>query len=117
MPPSKSEPLSPPPRELPDFADAVLDLVERVPAGYVVSYGDIAAVLGAGPRQVARVMSTYGGAVPWHRVLRADGTPAPEIADEQLARLWAEGVPMNGVRVDMRAARWDLDADPPPPGD
>ena len=47
------------------YADRVLDLVERIPPGRVMSYGDIAEYLGeGGPRQVGRVMSTWGGAVP-----------------------------------------------------
>ncbi|MFD0886905.1 MGMT family protein, partial [Streptosporangium algeriense] len=51
------------------YAERVLDLVERIPAGRVMSYGDIAEYLGeGGPRQVGRVMSTWGGGVPWWRV-------------------------------------------------
>lgn len=95
------------PLDLPDYADAVLAIVERIPRGHVLAYGDIAELVGeGGPRQVAKVMSTYGGAVAWHRVIRADGTPAPEVAARQLTLLRAEGVPTNGRRVDMRAARW-----------
>lgn len=45
--------------------------------------------------------------LPWHRVLRADGTPAPHLRERQLQLLRSEGVPMRGERVDMRAARWD----------
>ena len=40
------------------------------------------------------------------RVLRADGTPAPHLAREQLARLRAEGVLAEGHRVDLRRYRW-----------
>ena len=52
-----------------DFAARVLDVVEAIPPGQVMSYGDIAELLGrGGPRQVGRVMSTSGGGVPWWRV-------------------------------------------------
>ncbi|MGH3606141.1 MAG: MGMT family protein, partial [Pseudonocardiaceae bacterium] len=44
---------------------------------------------------------------PWHRVLRADGTPAPHLAVEQLARLRDEGVPVEGGCVSMRRSRQD----------
>jgi alkylated DNA nucleotide flippase Atl1 len=40
--------------------------------------------------------------VPWHRVVRADGSLA--VGERQRALLEAEGVPFQGARVDMRAA-------------
>jgi alkylated DNA nucleotide flippase Atl1 len=89
------------------FAEQVLALVERIPAGRVMSYGDVAEYLGSrAPRLVGQVLARDGGAVPWHRVLRADGTPAPHLAQRQLALLAAEGVPVRAGRVDMRRARW-----------
>ena len=55
-----------PTQPLDDFASDVLDTVEAIPPGYVMSYGDIAEYLGrGGPRQVGRVLATSGGAVPW----------------------------------------------------
>ncbi|MBO0885484.1 MAG: MGMT family protein [Mycobacterium sp.] len=95
-------------RDLPDFAERVLEVVDRIPPGRVMSYGDIAEYLGSSaPRAVGQVMFRYGSGVPWHRVLRSDGTPAPQIRDEQLTLLAAEGVPIRRGRVDMRVARWD----------
>ena len=41
---------------------------------------------------MGRILAEDGHDLPWHRVLRADGTCAPQIAQEQLARLRAEGV-------------------------
>ena len=53
------------PAQLDDFASDVLDVVDAIPPGQVMSYGDIAEFLGrGGPRQVGRVMSTSGGGVP-----------------------------------------------------
>lgn len=90
------------------YADRVLDLVERIPPGRVMSYGDIAEYLGeGGPRQVGRVMSTWGGAVPWWRVVHADGTPPGGHEARSVARWQAEGTPLRGTRADMRTARWD----------
>lgn len=91
------------------FAEDVLDLVAQIPQGQAVSYGDVAALIGrGGPRQVGQTMATFGGGVPWWRVLRADGTPAPAIADEALARLREDQTPMrpSGDRVDWSRARW-----------
>jgi alkylated DNA nucleotide flippase Atl1 len=93
-----------------DFAEQVLDLVERIPAGRVLAYGDVARLLGAGgPRQVGRVMSRWGAAGPWHRVVRADGSPARGHEAQALALLRADGTPLaaDGRRVDMGAAAWD----------
>jgi alkylated DNA nucleotide flippase Atl1 len=94
---------------LPAFAARVLDVVDQVPAGQVVTYGDVAEYLGeGGPRQVGAVMSRYGGSVAWWRVLRADGSPAPGVRDRALARYRAESTPMrpDGRRVDLRIGRW-----------
>ena len=98
-----------------DFAEDVLDLVERIPPGRVMSYGDIAEFLGrAGPRQVGRVLATWGGGVPWWRVIHADGTPAPGHERRALEHYRAEGTPLArgnrgraAVRVDMSQARWN----------
>ena len=87
----------------------MLDAVERIPPGSVASYGDLAELVGVGSaRWVGQVMARWGHEVPWHRVVMADGSPAPHKTSEQLGRLRAEGVPLapGGDRVDMRRARW-----------
>ena len=90
------------------FARTVLDAVDRIPRGSVMSYSDVAEYVGAGSgRAVGRVMATYGGEVAWHRVVRNDGSCATHKAERQLAMLRSEGVPMRGGRVDMARARWD----------
>jgi alkylated DNA nucleotide flippase Atl1 len=96
--------------EIPPFAERVLDLVDRVPRGQVVTYGDIAGMLGEGTsRMVGRVMALYGGPVPWWRVVLSSGYPAPGLEVEALRRLRADGVPLRGSppnRVDLGLARW-----------
>jgi len=97
---------------VPDFASRVLDVVDAIPEGYVMSYGDIAEYLaeGRGARQVGRVMTLYGGSVPWWRVIHSDGTPAPGHDESALPHYLAEGTPLRSarppVRVDMTRARW-----------
>ncbi|WP_369201864.1 MGMT family protein [Streptomyces sp. PU-14G] len=105
--------------ELPDYAERVLDVADLIPAGRVLTYGDIAEWLEeGGPRQVGRVMALYGGAVCWWRVVRADGVPLPGKEREALAHYHAEGTPLRAAsaasgtpghvpRIDMRRARWD----------
>jgi alkylated DNA nucleotide flippase Atl1 len=92
---------------VPDYADAVLSVVEQIPAGRVATYGDIAEFVGqGGPRKVGRVMSQWGAGVSWWRVIRADGRPATGLEREAIARLRSEGTPLRGDRVDLSRARW-----------
>jgi len=89
------------------FAEAVLDLVARIPSGKVMTYGDVAGCLAmGGPRAVGTVMARYGGGVPWHRVLRAGGYPPDGHEVEARKRYRSEGTPMRGDRVDLDLARW-----------
>jgi methylated-DNA-protein-cysteine methyltransferase-like protein len=86
----------------------ILACVESIPPGRVMTYGDIAEFVGSrAPRLVGRVLAMDGGTVPWHRVVRADGTPAEHLYSEQRQRLLAEGVRFLGDRVDLAEYRWD----------
>jgi alkylated DNA nucleotide flippase Atl1 len=90
------------------FARTVLDAVDQIPVGRVMSYSDVAEYVAKGSgRAVGTVMARYGGEVPWHRVVRSDGSCAPGVRERQVALLRSEGVPMDGVRVDMAQARWN----------
>ncbi|OZM75178.1 DNA methyltransferase [Amycolatopsis antarctica] len=90
-----------------ELHERVREVVAAVPPGKVATYGDIAALAGApSPRMIGRILNEDGADIPWHRVLRANGTPAPHIAREQLARLRAEGVLAEGERVRLREHRW-----------
>ncbi len=103
--------------ELPEYAERVLDVADLIPPGRVMTYGDIAEWLGeGGPRQVGRTMALYGSAVPWWRVVRADGTLLPAHELRALDHYRAEGTPLREAsrhveghipRIDMRRARWD----------
>jgi methylated-DNA-protein-cysteine methyltransferase related protein len=86
------------------YARTVLDLVDRIPKGRVMTYGDVAEFLGTGTgRTVGTVMSRHGSEVPWWRVVRASGEPHADALD----RLAAEGCPVVGDRVDLDSCRWD----------
>lgn len=91
-----------------ELAQRILACVEAIPPGRVMTYGDVAEYAGARtPRLVGHVLAHDGGTVPWHRVLRANGTFADHIRDEQRQRLIAEGVAVHDGRVDVRRYRWD----------
>jgi alkylated DNA nucleotide flippase Atl1 len=84
----------------------VLRRARSVPAGFVTTYGDLCP---AAPRFAGAVMAaSYHQDVPWHRVVRADGSLAKGVPQRRL--LEAEGVPFRGRRVDMRLAWFPIDA-------
>lgn len=90
------------------YARTVLDVVDRIPKGRVMTYGDVAEYLGTGTgRTVGTVMSKHGHEVPWWRVVQASGRPAEPHLEDALARLRREGCPVRGDRVVMAQARWD----------
>ncbi len=82
-------------------ADAVLRRVRGIPPGFVRSYGDVSP---GAPRFAGAVLyACHDPTVPWHRVVRADGSLAK--GERQRTLLEAEGVPFRGDRVDVRLAR------------
>jgi alkylated DNA nucleotide flippase Atl1 len=102
-----------------EYVEAVLEVVGLIPAGSAVAYGDVAELLGSGgPRQIGAVMSHYGSAVPWWRVLKASGRAPEGLESEALQFYLREGTPLHGDflrfartgdgrwRVDLAAARW-----------
>jgi methylated-DNA-protein-cysteine methyltransferase-like protein len=91
-----------------DVAARVLACVESIPPGRVMTYGDVAEYVGIrSARQVGQVLAHDHGTVPWHRVLRADGSLAEHLYSEQRQRLLSEGVRFRGDRVDLPTFRWD----------
>lgn len=91
-----------------EIHERIRDTIRSIPPGRVATYGDIATLTGApSARLVGRVLAEDGHDLPWHRVLRANGTPAPHLAREQLALLRTEGVLADGERVNLRECRWE----------
>ena len=82
-------------------ADRVLSRIRATPPGFVRTYGDVSP---GAPRFAGSVLAACQDPdVPWHRVVRADGTLAK--GARQRGRLTAEGVPLRGGRVIMSVAR------------
>ena len=85
--------------------ERVRALVAAIPAGRVATYGDIADAAGlSSARIVGWIMRTDSSDLPWHRVIRATGRPAPHLRTRQLEKLAAEGV----LAVDGRVALHEL---------
>src|ERR1700712_541386 len=95
-----------------DFVSRVLEVVESIPEGRVMSYGDVAAAFGSrAARGVGQVMAYSGSDIAWWRVVRASGHPAPDHEQRALENFRAEATPLkwsaSGVfRVDLALARW-----------
>jgi methylated-DNA-protein-cysteine methyltransferase related protein len=81
--------------------ELILARVRDVPEGFVRTYGDVSP--GAPRRAGAVLHACEDPDVPWHRIVRADGSLAKGRRQRRL--LEREGVPFRGARVDMRVAR------------
>lgn len=90
-----------------NFFSKVYNIVEQIPYGKVVSYGQIADMLGRfrGAREVGRAMRFCSGDLPYHRVVMADGSVAGGgLAEMRKETLKSEGVPfLSDGRVDIDA--------------
>jgi alkylated DNA nucleotide flippase Atl1 len=81
--------------------DRVLARIRDTPPGFVRAYGDVSP---GAPRFAGAVLAGCDDPdVPWHRIVRADGSLAK--GERQRRLLEAEGVPFRGERVDMRTVR------------
>jgi len=93
-----------------DITRRIMKQILAVPRGRVSCYRDIAlrAGLPNGARQTVRVLHSLSGKhdLPWHRIIRADGSIALEHGEGrelQISLLRAEGVEVSRTgRVDMR---------------
>ena len=95
------------------FATAVYRLVRRIPPGSVVTYGQVAALLGypRRARMVGRAMRHCPEDVPWHRVVNAQGGISPRRRMSgmltQRIRLEQEGIRLRGGRVALARHQWN----------
>ena len=75
-------------------AARILTRVREIPEGFVRTYGDIDP---GAPRLVGRVLAETDENLPWHRVVRADGSLAKGSRQRRL--LLREGIPLRGDRA------------------
>jgi len=92
------------------FYKQVYEIVELIPYGKVISYGEIAKILGRprAAREVGRAMRLCPEGLPWQRVVMADGSiTGGAFADMRRLILQSEDVAfLPDGRVDMKACRW-----------
>ena len=93
------------------LSDDVAAVVRVVPSGCVVSYGDIAELLGTSPRIIGHAMATQEEpGLPWWRVVRADGGMADHLIDRAVPHWLDEGIGFADGHVRIRRHRADLAA-------
>ena len=95
------------------YRERVYHIVCSIPRGRVMTYGQLAEILGDGytPRTVGFVMHGSDDKTPWHRVINAQGACSTgRIAlpsDKQQRMLAAEGVEFNERgRCDLQSYLW-----------
>jgi len=92
------------------FPKQVYEIVEQIPYGRVISYGEIAKLLGRpkAAREVGWAMSNCPEGLPWQRVVTVDGTiTGGEYAETRRGLLESEGIVfLPDGRVDMSVCKW-----------
>lgn len=97
------------------FTEKAITVIQSIPEGKVMTYGQIAAHAGSprGARQVARLLHSmsakYG--LPWHRVINAQGKISFQDMDDHLSQtglLQGEGVEVStSGTIDLKRYRYD----------
>ena len=96
-----------------DYRERVFQIVRRIPRGRVMTYGQLATLLGEGytARTVGYVMHAADDTVPWQRVINAQGACSTGRVvlppDLQQRMLESEGVSFDARgRCDLEQYRW-----------
>jgi methylated-DNA-protein-cysteine methyltransferase-like protein len=98
------------------FTEEVVEIIKAIPKGKVATYGQVARIAGnpRAARQVVRTLNTQTKKhnLPWHRMINAQGKIAikdPMGADEQKARLVAEGVEVSEKNtISLKKYQWGV---------
>ena len=87
---------------------AIYRVVDRIPSGQVLSYGDVGKIVRVGPRQVAAAMRGCPPGLPWYRVVGSGGVIRTKgsTASIQKQSLMAEGIRFRGARFSYSLYRW-----------
>lgn len=93
-----------------EYSEAVHRLAVLIPPGAVLSYGDVAELLGSGgARQVGKAMVLAPSGTPWWRILRSNGTINDSLLQSAQQHWLNEGLSVPGRRISMKNFRWQPD--------
>lgn len=91
------------------FTERVIRIIQGIPAGHVMTYGQVAAAAGSprGARQVVRILHSMSEKyqLPWHRIINIKGEISLTGGDQQ-ELLEMEGVHLKNGKVDLTVFRW-----------
>ncbi len=96
------------------FTEDVLEIIKMIPAGKVMTYGQIAAYAGnpRGARQVSRILHSMSLAhkLPWHRVINSKGSISltGEAGFIQGSMLSDEGIAVINKKIDLEKHRYKI---------
>jgi len=95
-----------------ELFEQVLVTIESIPEGCVATYGQIAEIVGTGPRQVAQALRSVPAEreVPWFRVINSQGRVSDHGGqDRQRDLLESDGIEFEGECVDVEVFGWMRD--------
>ncbi len=95
------------------FSKRVIKIIQKIPAGKVATYGQIASLAGnnKAARQISRILHSSSGKydLPWHRVINSQGRISLRSGDGlemQKAILESEGIQIINDRIDLAIFQW-----------
>ncbi len=87
-----------------DFESRVTQVLARIDAGEVLTYGEVAAEAGhPGAARAVGNLLARGDGLPWWRVVTSTGRLVPGYEEEQARHLAREGVAVYGGRIRLNA--------------
>jgi methylated-DNA-protein-cysteine methyltransferase-like protein len=95
-----------------NISDKIYELVSCIPVGRVMTYGQIAEIVGTGPRVAGNILHKNDNPqkYPCHRVVRKDGSLASGYAfggtGRQRLKLEQEGLIFSGFKIDLASYLW-----------
>ena len=95
------------------FSKRVIEIIQKIPAGKVATYGQIATLAGnnKAARQISRILHSSSDKydLPWHRVINSQGRISLRIGDGfemQKAMLESEGIQVIKDKIDLAIFQW-----------
>jgi len=91
----------------------VIEIIQKIPAGKIATYGQIATLAGnnKAARQISRILHSSSDKydLPWHRVINSQGKISMRSGDGlemQKAMLESEGIQVINGRIYLKKYQW-----------